>query len=274
MPETTNARNLPSGSVVNTETVGFMTSGGGRSDFIGSEALSLHERVYLALREDILEGRLHPGERLMELQLAERFGVSQGPVREGLRRLCQEALAVTEPRRGTRVRRLTLAEIGDIFDMRAELESWAAQRFIERRTPESLKALHNAMDALREAAKKERTPVTLLERDLNLHYAICDGAGSPLLLQTWQSVIIQWRGVRTILASQNPDQFVDPIDRHQPIVDLLTEGDIEGAQEALREHSLRAGKELCARLAEAEAEERLVQPGKTETQTKKPADPQ
>ena len=80
--------------------------------------------------------------------LADRFGASQGPVREALRRLGQEGLLVTQPRRGTRVRELTLAEIDDIFEVRAELESWAARRFVARRTPASCAALVEAFDVL------------------------------------------------------------------------------------------------------------------------------
>lgn len=217
---------------------------------------SLHEHIYLTLRDDITEGRIRPGERLVELALAERFGVSQGPVREALRRLGQEGLLVTQPRRGTRVRELTLAEIDDIFEMRAELESWAARRFVARRTPESCAALVEAFDALKEAGRAGDA-TAVVDRDLDLHAAICAGAGSPLLLSTWRSIIMQWRGMRTIVASQNRSDPRGTVESHRAVVASLLEGEEREAATLVREHILRASRELREFLMAAPPGERL-----------------
>lgn len=217
---------------------------------------SLHEHIYLTLRDDITEGRIRPGERLIELALAERFGVSQGSVREALRRLDQEGLLVTQPRRGTRVRELTLAEIDDIFEVRAELESWAARRFVERRTPESCAALTAAFDAL-ERAGGAGDATTVVDRDLELHAAICAGAGSPLLLRTWRAIITQWRGMRTIVASQNRSDARGTVESHRPVVASLLGGEAAEAAALVRAHILQAGRELREFLVAAPPGERL-----------------
>jgi DNA-binding GntR family transcriptional regulator len=217
---------------------------------------SLHEHIYLTLRDDITEGRIRPGERLVELALAERFGVSQGPVREALRRLGQEGLLVTQPRRGTRVRELTLAEIDDIFEMRAELESWAARRFVARRTPASCAALVEAFAALEEAGRTANA-TTVVDRDLELHAALCAGAGSPLLLSTWRSIIIQWRGMRTIVASQNRSDARGTVESHRHVVASLLEGDAGEAAAEVRAHIVKASRELREFLMAAPPNERL-----------------
>jgi DNA-binding GntR family transcriptional regulator len=221
-----------------------------------NQVRSLHEHIYLTLRDDITEGRIRPGERLVELALAERFGASQGPVREALRRLGQEGLLVTQPRRGTRVRELTLAEIDDIFEMRAELESWAARRFVARRTPASCAAVVAAFDAL-ERAGRAGDAAAVVDRDLELHAAICAGAGSPLLLSTWRSIITQWRGMRTIVASQNRSDARGTVESHRPVVASLLEGEAEEAAALVHAHILRAGSELREFLIAAPPGERL-----------------
>lgn len=208
-----------------------------------TQVRSLHEHIYQTLRDDITEGRIRPGERLVELALAERFGASQGPVREALRRLGQEGLLVTQPRRGTRVRELSLAEIDDIFEVRAELESWAARRFVERRTPASCAAVVAAFAAL-EQAGRDNDATLVVDRDLELHAAICAGAGSPLLLSTWRAIIAQWRGMRTIVASQNRSDARGTVESHRPTVASLLEGTADEAATLMREHILRAGREL------------------------------
>lgn len=221
-----------------------------------SPVRSLHEHIYLTLRDDITEGRIRPGERLVELALAERFGASQGPVREALRRLGQEGLLVTQPRRGTRVRELTLAEIEDIFEMRAELEAWAARRFVARRTPESCAAVVEAFAAL-ERAGRAGDAATVVDRDLELHAAICAGAGSPLLLSTWRAIITQWRGVRTIVASQNRSDAGGTVESHRRVVASLLRGEAEEAAVLVRAHILQAGRELREFLVAAPPGERL-----------------
>ncbi len=223
---------------------------------LNNHVRSLHDHIYLTLRDDITEGRIRPGERLVELTLAERFGASQGPVREALRRLGQEGLLVTQPRRGTHVRELTLEEIADIFEMRAELESWAARRFVAHRTAESCAAVAEAFAALEQAAcAGDATAV--VDRDLELHAAICAGAGSPLLLSTWRSIIMQWRGLRTIVASQNRSDAHGTVESHRPVLRGLLEGDADEAAALVRAHVLQAGRELREFLIAAPPAERL-----------------
>ncbi|WP_175637391.1 GntR family transcriptional regulator [Sinomonas mesophila] len=89
-------------------------------------------QVYQQILEAIVEGRLTPGQRLRERELSDQYGVSRIPVREAIHRLEQDGFLVTAPRRGAVVRRLTLADVEELFDLRVLLESFAARRAAER----------------------------------------------------------------------------------------------------------------------------------------------
>ena len=88
--------------------------------------LPLRDVVFNTLREAILKGELKPGERLMELQLAAKLGVSRTPIREAIRMLEQEGLAVTIPRKGAEVARMTEKDMEDVLQIRDALDELAA----------------------------------------------------------------------------------------------------------------------------------------------------
>ena len=89
--------------------------------------LPLRDVVFNTLREAILKGDLKPGERLMELQLASKLGVSRTPIREAIRMLEQEGLAVTMPRRGAEVAKMTLKDMEDVLEIRDALDELAVR---------------------------------------------------------------------------------------------------------------------------------------------------
>ena len=105
----------------------------------------LREVVYETLREAIKTGGLTPGERLMEIQLAEELGVSRTPVREAIRKLELERFVVMIPRRGTYVANLSLKDINEVFEIRAALDGLAAGLAAERITEEELEQLERLL---------------------------------------------------------------------------------------------------------------------------------
>ncbi len=90
-----------------------------------NEYLPLRDVVFNTLRDAILTGKLLPGERLMELQLASRLGVSRTPIREAIRMLELEGLAVTMPRKGAEVARMTEKDMEDVLQIRKALDELA-----------------------------------------------------------------------------------------------------------------------------------------------------
>ena len=110
-----------------------------------NEYLPLRDVVFKTLREAILRGDLKPGERLMELQLAAKLGVSRTPIREAIRMLQQEGLAVTIPRRGAEVAAMTEKDMEDVLQVREALEILAVQLASEKITKEQIAELEERL---------------------------------------------------------------------------------------------------------------------------------
>ena len=108
--------------------------------------LPLRDVVFNTLREAILKGELKPGERLMELQLASKLGVSRTPIREAIRMLQQEGLAVTIPRRGAEVAKMTEKNMEDVLQIREALEILAVQLACEKVTEQQVLKLEEAVE--------------------------------------------------------------------------------------------------------------------------------
>jgi DNA-binding GntR family transcriptional regulator len=103
------------------------------------------DAVFEALRKAVLEGKLLPGERLRQEQLAEAFGVSQITVRESLNRLIAEGLAMRAPYKGVRVIELSLKELEEAYSLRGVLEGWAAELAAAHITPDELAQLRQLL---------------------------------------------------------------------------------------------------------------------------------
>ena len=109
-----------------------------------NEYLPLRDVVFNTLRKAILKGELKPGERLMEIALAERLGVSRTPVREAMRKLELEGLVVMIPRRGAQVANITEKDLNDVLEVRIALENLSIENACARMTEEQLAVLWKA----------------------------------------------------------------------------------------------------------------------------------
>ena len=111
-----------------------------------NEYLPLRDVVFNTLRRAILKGELKPGERLMELTLAERLGVSRTPIREAIRKLELEGLVVMAPRKGAKVASITERDLNDVLEVRKGMEVLAISLACERITKEEIEHLSNSQD--------------------------------------------------------------------------------------------------------------------------------
>ena len=105
------------------------------------EYLPLRDVVFKTLRQAILKGELEPGERLMEIQLAERLGVSRTPIREAIRKLELEGLVLMIPRKGAEVARISENNLRDVLEVRRTLEELAVDLACQRMTEEELEQM-------------------------------------------------------------------------------------------------------------------------------------
>ena len=144
--------------------------------------LPLRDVVFQTLRSAILRGDLKPGERLMELQLASKLGVSRTPIREAIRMLEQEGLAITIPRRGAEVAKMTEKDMGDTLQIRRALEELAVVLVCDKITEEDVQELKTAMLAFEELTKGDNV-VELAKADVALHETVYRIADNPKLVQ-------------------------------------------------------------------------------------------
>ncbi len=198
----------------------------------------LREIVFETLREAILSGKLEPGERLMEIQLAEEMGVSRTPVREAIRKLELEGFVVMIPRKGAYVAGISHKDVTDVFEVRAALEALAAGLAAERATDEEIEKLDRSLLAYSEQTNKQDID-GIVESDTGFHELLYKCSRNERL----QSMITLLREiiqrVRTVSLSQ-PGRSKDAVEEHRQIVDAIAERNVELAQHLAREHIYNA----------------------------------
>ena len=118
-----------------------------------NEYLPLRDVVFNTLRKAILRGELKPGERLMEIQLANKLGVSRTPIREAIRKLELEGLVLMIPRKGAEVAQITEKNMQDVLEVRKALEELSVQLACERITPEQVEEMKMAAEDFRKVLK-------------------------------------------------------------------------------------------------------------------------
>ena len=113
---------------------------------------SVREKIYETIRDDIAFGKLAPGERLTEKELAERFHSSRNTIRESLRQLVSEALLNFEPHRGFRVSKLSIKQVNEIYSLRGLLESYATGLTAKKITEKQVAFLEKVQERCQKAA--------------------------------------------------------------------------------------------------------------------------
>lgn len=209
---------------------------------------TLQDHVYTQLRDEILNAEIAPGMSLRVLHLASRFGTSQAPIREALRRLTDEGLAITIPYRGTVARAPSWSEIADIYLLREELEAFAVKRILARPKVD----LSEVRRAQRQLNRSVRTGDSLkvLDADLELHHQIVALAESPLALEIWSFLIKRQRGARLSLEREYPAAVDSVVKTHEALVESLAAGDAEAAEAAFRNHISSALESFARRRLE------------------------
>lgn len=198
------------------------------------EYLPLREVVFQSLREAILTGKLQPGERLMEIQLAQRLGVSRTPVREAIRKLEIEGLAVMIPRRGAEVARITEKQLRDVLEVRRALEELAVQLACRRITRDGIEQLRQAHLEVKDMAAKQNLP-ELVQADVHFHEIIYLAADNERLLQLLNNLRQQMYRYRLeYLKNVNNHELI--IKEHQAILEGMDKLDTDAATRAIRQH--------------------------------------
>lgn len=136
-----------------------------------NDFLPLRNVVFNTLRDAILRGEITPGERLMEIPLAHKLGVSRTPVREAIRMLEHEGLAITYPRRGARVANMSVKDLDDVLEIREVLDTLAASLACDNMTDDDLERLSRAVREFEQATKGDDIRL-IVAKDEEFHNVI------------------------------------------------------------------------------------------------------
>ena len=220
-------------------TVSLPTSS--ESQISGSLAL----RVERAVAQWICTGELSAGQKLTEQELADRLGVSRGPVREALRALADVGLIQIEQNRGASVRKIGLEEaieIHDVYSVLEELATRSAVRLLSGTQIEELKALVESMDEAAEAEDLDR----YYDLNLNFHQRVAEGSGNRRLLNIYNRLLNELHLFRRFGLMQR-GEMQRSNHEHRRILEKIAAGDPEGAAEAMRHHTSERRRKMLLR---------------------------
>ena len=196
--------------------------------------LPLRDVVFNTLRDAILKGEIAPGERLMEIHLAEKLGVSRTPIREAIRMLEQEGLAITIPRKGAQVARMTEKDLEDVLEIRDALDQLAITTAARRITEEQIDELVAAMEDF-EAAVDTGEDRDVVRTDEAFHNVIYEAAGNPKLSTIVQNLKEQMYRYRYEYIKDN-DEPEKLIEEHRSMIEGLKDRDEDRLREVMHRH--------------------------------------
>lgn len=209
----------------------------------------LMDDVVDAIREAILSGRLSPGTRLIEDDLASRLSVSRGPIRQALFKLQQEGLVAHETHRGATVASVSPTDIEEIYSLRTALERLAVEQACRRASPEDLAPLDAILLLFESTPRSNITRKKVAEFDIDFHDAIFRAAHHARLYRTWEGLRSQVM-VFLLLRDALPDDYLDSWYRdHSRLLETLRSRDVGRATATIEEHIGSAYKRLLAMMA-------------------------
>ncbi|MBQ8084550.1 MAG: GntR family transcriptional regulator [Lachnospiraceae bacterium] len=200
----------------------------------GNEFLPLRDLVFQALRQAIITGEFSPGERLMEIKLANKLGVSRTPVREAIRMLELEGLVVMIPRRGAEVARITEKDLRDALEVRTAIEELSVELACARIDEEGKERLKKACNEFKDAISTKHVQ-NIVDGDVKFHDVIFDSTRNPKLINIAHNLreqVYRYR-VEYVKDFSYHDVLVE---EHYEITNAILTNDVDKAKEIMRKH--------------------------------------
>ena len=199
-----------------------------------NEYLPLRDVVFNTLRQAILRGELKPGERLMEIQLAEKLGVSRTPIREAIRKLELEGLVLMIPRKGAEVAKISEKSLRDVLEVRRSLEELAIELACQRMTDEEIEQLGERQNDFKNAINKGNA-MNIAETDEAFHDVIYLGTGNDKLVQILNNLREQMYRYRLEYVKDEAN-YKRLIAEHRVIYEAIRDRDRQTGAEAIKNH--------------------------------------
>ena len=200
----------------------------------------LREIVFESVRGAIISGVLKPGERLMEVQLAEKLGVSRTPIREAIRKLELEGLVIMMPRKGAYVADLSLKDITDVLEIRAALEGLAAGLAALRITDEEIEELELTALQFHQALEADDFDM-IVQKDIEFHDRIFKATRNDKLLQITNNLREQVQRFRIMYINKS-NKSKDLAKEHYEIAEAISKRNIDMAEKIAKRHIENAEK--------------------------------
>lgn len=223
------------------------------------EQPQLVDRVYERLLESILSGELTPGERLIEMHIAQDLGSSRGPVREAMARLEKEGLIESRARKGASVTTLDEKDVWEVYTLRTALEKLAFRLAPSNVTPAKREELQQLIDGMRDLCV-EGNIKDLTALGIQFHEQIVRLAQHERLLSAWMSLIKQIHILsESIITSyyDNADDWERVPDRHQRLLEVLCSGTVSEREREIEEHIELAAKRVLSQFEQEDEEHDL-----------------
>lgn len=199
-----------------------------------NDFLPLRDVVFNTLRQAILRGELKPGERLMEIKLANQLGVSRTPIREAIRKLELDGLVLIIPRRGAEVAQITEKSLRDVLEVRRSLEALAVRLACERISPQGILNLKNAEKDFEMVLGNDDITV-VAEADVAFHdviYMATDNQRLIQLLSNFREQMYRYR-VEYLKRKESHPKLLE---EHQKIICAIEDSEVEKATQITCQH--------------------------------------
>lgn len=188
-----------------------------------------------AIRASILEGQLVPGERLLEVQLAQVLGISRAPLREALNLLEKDGIIYSVPRRGRFVQTFDVAMIDEVYSLRKVLELFAVKRVIVHIHEVGYGPLTSAYERMERAADQDDSRL-LSQLDIMFHREVIVLARHSLLLRAWNENIDGKLQILLNVTTRTHHRLREALERHEIIMDAIRTGDLDTAESVVTRH--------------------------------------
>lgn len=199
-----------------------------------NDYLPLRDVVFNTLRQAILRGEMEPGERLMEIQLAQKLGVSRTPIREAIRKLELEGLVIMIPRKGAEVAHITEKDMRDVLEVRCTLDELAVTLACKNVTPEKIEEL-KAANKVFESAIVSKDVVNIVDADVQFHDIIYGMTENQRLIQIINNLREQMYRYRLEYVKDARTHSI-LISEHNDIIRELSQKNVADARVFVRQH--------------------------------------
>lgn len=204
------------------------------------KVLTVKQQVYKIIKDDIRNGIYKPDQQINEVELSNRLNISRSPIRESLRQLVSDGLAVEYPNRGVFVKKFSKEEIENIYDFRVLIESYAIEQCSKNLNDKIIAQLNNFKENLTNLYKHNDLD-NYIEEDEMLHHTIVDMCGNSILIDAYDRVNSMNKQFR-VYSLIDRQRFDESLDEHIGIVDNILNGNYNEAIAINKVHLIKAKK--------------------------------